>query len=130
MKGINIPLAGKSVFKLEGFPVPEVKSFAVNPHDTSGREKLLMGSGSYEEFGPGDGDLTLALPKASLIPWALFNGQTPLDNVVASIESMSGTGPAFDLEGFQVINPGGPAQGESGATTRTIKISYTNMSER
>lgn len=130
MPSINIPLAGKYFFKLEGFPIPEVKSFTIDAHDTSGVEPLLMGSGSFEEFGPGTGTVELAVPKADIIPWELFNGQPPMSVAVASLEPASGVGPAWDLETFQVTNPGGPSQGETGAVKRSLKIAFSNCRKR
>lgn len=130
MKAINVQLAGKYLFKIEGFPVPEVKNFNVTPHDTAGMDDVLMGTGVYEEFGAGEGDLELAIPQADLIPWAAFNGQLPFNNVVASLEPASGIGPCWDVEGFVVKNPGGPSQSDKGAATRKLKFGFTALTQR
>jgi hypothetical protein len=130
MKAIRIPLAGKYLFKIVGFPVPEVKNFTVEPHDTAGLDDVLMGSGVYEEFGSGTGTVDLAIPQADLIPWEQFNGQIPFGAVVASLEPASGVGPCWDIEGFVVTNPGGPRQSDKGPATRALKIGFIALTPR
>lgn len=130
MQAMNIPLAGKYGFKLEGFPVLETVSFTVNPHDSAGVEKLLMGAGTYEEFGPGDGTLELKIPKADLMPWEVFNGQGAMAAIVASVEPLSGVGPCWDLEGFVVTNPGSISQSNTGSASRTLKLGFANLTKR
>jgi|GEM_PF-6600750 len=130
MQAIKVPGAGSFFMKIEGFPTVEVKNFSVRPHDTSGIEKTIIGGMAYEIFGPGDGSFDSAIPRGPLFPWHLFNGLPPFDNILASFEPVSGVGPCWDAEGFQITNPGGPNQGETGPANIPRNFAFMALTPR